>query len=164
MRARNAGGVSGWTNSTAAPPPPCEAGNLRAVTSTTHGQSGGTITTTWDAAKRASAYNVNYRAGGGQWQRIASGVSAAAHTGTVAGTGGYTAAVQSVSGGQMSKWRNAGVAWMTADGVSGQVATPTLAGRPGDWYVKETGPATDAACSSAITGATHALSDLAGGT
>ena len=59
VRARNAGGVSGWTNSTAAPPPPCEAGNLRAVTSTTHSQSGGTITTTWDAAKRASAYNVN---------------------------------------------------------------------------------------------------------
>ena len=159
VRARNAGGESGWTNSAAAPPPPCEVGNLRAVTSTTDGIAGGSITTTWDAAKRANAYNVNYRAAGGEWQRIQSGVSATTHTGTVSGTGGYTVAVQSTGGNRMSQWRNTDVRWLTADGITASGATLTLAGHSGDWYVKKTSP-TAGTCSSAIGGNTHNLSAL----
>ena len=138
-------------------------GNLRAVTSTTDGIAGGSITTTWDAAKRANAYNVNYRADGGEWQRIQSGVSATMHTGTVSGTGGYTVAVQSTGGNGMSQWRNTGVGWLTADGITASGATLTLAGHSGDWYVKKTSP-TVGTCSSAIGGATHNLSNLSPGT
>ena len=38
--------------------------------------------------------------------------------------------------------------------------TATLTGRTGNWYVKETSPATGAACSAAISGATHDLTGL----
>ena len=161
VRARNGGGTSGWTNSVTVHPPPCEVGGLRSVTATVHGTAGGTITTTWNAATRATAYNVNYRADGGQWQRIASNVSATAHTGTVAGTGGHTVAVQSTNGSAMSKWRNTRAGWLTAGGIAGAGATLTLAGHSGDWHVKETSPATDAACSSSITATTHTLAALA---
>ena len=160
VRARNAAGESGWTNSAAAPPPPCEVGNLRAVTGTTHGTAGGSITASWDAAERASAYNVNYRADGGEWQRSASDVTATTHTGTVTATGGYTVAVQSTGGGAMSQWRNAGVSWLTADSITATGATLTLAGHSGDWYVKKTAPTPAGTCSSAITGATHDLTTL----
>ena len=164
VRARNGGGESGWTNSATVPPPPCEVGNLRAVTSTTHGTAGGSITTSWDAATRANAYNVNYRAYGGQWQRIASNVSATIHTGTVSSTGGYTVAVQSVNGGYTSQWRNAGVPWLTAGSITGGEATLTLAGHSGDWYVKKTSPSPAGTCSSAISGGTHTLGSLSSNT
>ena len=165
VRARNGGGVSGWTNSATVAPPPCEVNNLRAVTATVHGTAGGTITTTWNPATRASAYNVNYRPDGGQWQRINSNVAATAHTGTVTSTGGYTVAVQSTNGSAMSKWRNTRIGgWLTASSITGTGATLTLSGHSGDWHVKETSPATDAACSSAVTATTHTLAALFGNT
>ena len=163
VRARNSGGVSGWTNSAAAPAPPCEVGNLRAVTSTTHGTAGGSITTTWDAAKRASAYNVNYRLDGGQWQRIATDQSATTHTSAVTSTGNYTVAVQSVNGSMGSQWRNTGVGWLTASGISGSGATLTIANHSGAWYVKQTLPTPSGTCSAAISGATHDLGSLSPG-
>ena len=164
VRARNAGGESGWTNSAAAPPPPCRPDTLRAVTGTTHGTAGGSITTSWDAGQRASAYNVNYRPDGGEWQRIQSGVSATTHTGTVTSRGGYTVSVQSTNGNGMSHWRDAGVAWLTASSIVGSAATLTLTGHSGDWYVKKTAPTPAGSCSAAISGSTHDLTGLDGGT
>ena len=165
VRARNAAGVSGWTNSsTVQPPPVCAVSGLRAVTGTTHGTAGGSITTTWNAGQGASAYNVNYRVDGGDWTRIASNVSGTTHTGTVSTTSGYTVAVQSVNGGNTSPWRNAGVAWLTASGITSSGATLTLAGHSGDWYVKKTSPTPAGDCSSAISGTTHNLSNLLGST
>ena len=164
VRARNAGGESGWTNSAAAPPPHCEVGNLRAVTHTTHGAAGGAITATWSAGHQATAYNVNYRADGGQWQRIASNVSETTHTGSVTSTGGYTVAVQAVSGSGLSQWRNAGVAWLTAGSVTPTGATLTLAGHSGAWYVKKTSPSPAGTCSASIAGTTHALTTLSANT
>ena len=161
VRARNSAGESGWTNSAVAHPPSREVSSLRAVTATTHGTAGGSITTTWNAGQCAESYNVNYRPDGGQWQRIQSGVTGATHTGTVTKTGGHTVAVQSVDSITTSKWRNLRVdGWLTAGGITGSGATLTLAGHSGNWYVKQTAPAPAGTCSSAISGATHTLSGL----
>ena len=165
VRARNAAGVSGWTDSAVAHQPSCEVSNLRAFSYTDHGTAGVSIATTWDAAEGASGYNVNYRADGGQWKRIASNVSATNHEGTVATTGGYTVAVQSIHGGATSFWRNTRVgAWLTAGSITGGEATLTLAGHSGDWYVKKMSPSPAGTCSSAISGTTHNLSNLLGST
>ena len=161
VRARNSAGESGWTNSAAAHPPSREVSSLRAVTSTTHGTAGGSITTSWNAGQCASGYNVNYRADGGQWQRIQSGVSGTTHTGTVSSTGGYTVAVQAIDSQATSQWRNLRVdGWLTASGISGSGATLTLAGHSGDWYVKKTSPTPAGTCSAAISGSTHDLTGL----
>ena len=136
VRARNGGGTSDWTESAAAPPPPCKVGNLRATTSAVHGQAGGSITATWDAGKRASAYNVNHRRDGGEWERIKSNHSATSHTWSVTQSGSYLVAVQSVKDGGLSEWQNADVAWLTADGIAGTAAALTIAGHTGNWYYK----------------------------
>ena len=130
VRAGNAAGWSGWVNSAAAPPPPCEVSNLRTVTRTVHGQAGGRITATWDAAKRASAYNVNQRLNGGEWEHIKSNHSATSHTWSVTQSGSYLVAVQSVKDGGLSEWQNADVAWLTAGSITGTTATLTISGTP----------------------------------
>ena len=53
---------------------------------------------------------------------------------------------------------------LTASAVTQTSATLTIAGHTGNWYTKETSPATNASCSSAISGGTHSLSSLTGGT
>ena len=166
VRARNAHGTSAWTNSAAAPAPNCWVGaaaNPKATTSTTHGTSGGAITTTWDAGQGATAYNINYKAGG-QWTRIASNHTATTHTGTVTDTAATAFAVQSIGNGTTSQWRNANISWLTASDLLATSATLTITGHGGSWHVKETSPATDATCSSAISGATHALTTLSAST
>ena len=52
---------------------------------------------------------------------------------------------------------------LTASAVTQTSATLTLAGHTGNWYLKETSPSTGT-CSSAISGGTHSLSSLTGGT
>ncbi len=167
VRARNAGGESGWTNSEAAPPPTCEPGNLRVVTSTTHGQTGGSITATWDAAKRAAGYNVNHSADDAHsWSRVADNQSATTYTRSVASPGNDVIAVQSVNGGGdlLSQWRNARAAWLTAGSVIAGGATLTIANHSGDWYVKKTAPTPAGTCSAATSGSTHDFTGLDGGT
>ena len=123
VRAKNAGGDSPWTNSKLFAPPPCAVSGLSAVTSTTHGIPGGSITATWDAGKRASGYNVNYRADGGQWQRAKSGVTATTHTFTVTEDKMHTVAVQSVKGSDGSEWRNYRPPWFRATDVRARQVT-----------------------------------------
>ena len=52
---------------------------------------------------------------------------------------------------------------LSASSVTQTSATLTLAGHTGNWYLKETSPSTGT-CSSAISGGTHSLSSLTGGT
>ena len=162
VRALNSAGTSEWVNSGPSYAPPCEVGNLKATTATTHGRTGGSIITSWDSAKRAHAYNVNYRPSGGQWERIQSNVTATTHTGSVSSAGGsYTVAVQSTRDNGMSQWRNVNVsAWLTTTSINGTDVTLNLAGHSGNWYVKKTAPAPAGDCSSAISGATHTVSGL----
>ena len=159
VRARNAAGESAWTNSAAAPPPPCEVGNLRTVTRTVHGQAGGRITATWDAGKRASAYNVNHRRDGGEWERIKSNHSTTSHTWSVTESGSHVVAVQSVAGSLGSQWQNAGVSWLTADSITGSTATLTIAGHTGNWYYKATA-APDNTCKGPVSATIKGLTGL----
>ena len=159
VRARNGGGTSDWTESAAAPPPPCKVGNLRATTSAVHGQAGGSITATWDAGKRASAYNVNHRLDGGEWERIRSNHSATSHTWSVTQSGSYLVAVQSVKDGGLSEWQNADVAWLTADGIAGTAAALTIAGHTGNWYYKANA-APDNTCKGPVSATTQNLTGL----
>ena len=153
VRAVNSAGASAWVYSEAVPPPPCEVGSLRAVTSTTHGQTGGSIVATWNAGKRASGYNVNYRASGGNWQRIASDVQATTHTGSVTGaSGSYDVAVQSVNDLGISQWRNTKVsAWLTATSDSDTSITLTLSGHSDQWWY-QANQAPDTACTGVAAG------------
>ena len=159
VRARNGGGTSDWTESAAAPPPPCKVGNLRATTSAVHGQAGGSITATWDAGKRASAYNVNHRRDGGEWERIKSNHSATSHTWSVTQSGSYLVAVQSVKDGGLSEWQNADVAWLTADGIAGTAAALTIAGHTGNWYYKANA-APDNTCKGPVSATIKGLTGL----
>ena len=158
----NEAGTSGWVNSAAAPAPPCAVDNLRVVTQTTHGQdegdfggSGGDITASWDAGKRASAYHLDYAG-----TRIVSDLSSTSHTWTVGSRGtNDQVSVQSVNGGMTSGWSVAGVAWLTASDVAARGATLNLAGHSGNWrYKASAGP--DTSCSSEQTGTTVNLSGL----
>ena len=80
-------------------------------------------------------------------------------------SGSYDVAVQSVNDLGMSKWRNTKVsAWLTASSVAATTATLNLAGHSGNWYVKQTAPTPAGDCSSAISGTTHDLSNIASGT
>ena len=165
VRAVNSAGASAWVNSGASYAPPCEPGNLKAITATTHGRAGGSIVTTWDGAKRAHAYNVNYRPSGGQWERIQSNVTNTSHTGEVDSTGSYTVAVQSTKDNGMSQWRNVNVsAWLTASNVTGGGATLNLAGHSGNWYVKKTAPTPAGVCSAVTSGTTATASGLTANT
>ena len=79
---------------------------------------------------------MNYRASGGNWQRIASDVLATTYTGAVSGaSGSYDVAVQSVNDLGMSQWRNTRVsAWLTATSDSDTSITLTLSGHSGQWW------------------------------
>ena len=168
VRGVNSAGASAWVNSAATPAAPCAVGNLRAVTATTHGQTGGSIIASWDAAKRASAYKVRHRASGStDWTNITPDVATTTHTITVSGSTSisYTVAIRSVNGNGMSQWRNVNVsAWLTASNIANTTATLTLAGHSGNWYVKKTAPTPAGDCSSAISGTTHTVSGLTAGT
>ena len=162
VRARNAHGESAWVNSAAAPAPPCAVGNLRAVTQTTFGQTGGSIAAAWDAGKRAAGYHVNHRFNGGQWQRIASNGTGTSHTWEVNDTGNYEVAVQSVNGDLMSEWRNTNSAWLSAGSIVGTATTLTLSGHGGDWWLQQTAPTTGT-CTAGDSSFAHPVTGLAVG-
>ena len=159
-RAVNDGGSSEWVESALSVAPPCAVGNLSVVTSTPGegdiGASGGDISASWNAGKRASAYNLDYNG-----SRLESGLTATSHSWSVGSRGSSDAvSVQSVSGNMTSPASSASVAWLTASNVKGTSATLDLAGHSGDWYVKRTAPTPAGSCESAGSGASHSLSGL----
>ena len=159
-RAVNDGGSSEWVESALSVAPPCAVGNLSVVTSTPGegdiGATGGDISASWNAGKRASAYNLDYNG-----SRLESGLTATSHSWSVGSRGASdSVSVQSVSGNMTSPSSSADVAWLTASNVRGTTATLDLAGHSGDWYVKRTAPTPAGSCESAGSGTTHSLSGL----
>ena len=57
--------------------------------------------------------------------------------------------------------RSASVAWLTAGSLVGTNVTLNLAGHSGDWHVKKTAPTSAGDCSTAISGTSHSLANLA---
>ena len=163
-RAVNDGGSSEWVESALSVAPPCAVGNLSVVTSTPGegdiGAAGGDISASWNAGKRASAYNLDYNG-----SRLESGLTATSHSWSVGSRGASdSVSVQSVSGNMTSPSSSADVAWLTASSVNGTSATLDLAGHSGDWYVKRTAPTPAGSCESAGSGTTHSLSGLTAST
>ena len=163
-RAVNDGGSSEWVESALSVAPPCAVGNLSVVTSTPGegdiGASGGEISASWNAGKRASAYNLDYNG-----SRLESGLTATSHSWSVGSRGASdSVSVQSVSGNMTSPQSSASVAWLTASNVKGTSATLDLAGHSGDWYVKRTAPTPAGSCESAGSGTTHSLTGLTAST
>ena len=163
-RAVNDGGSSEWVESALSVAPPCAVDSLSVVTSTPGegdiGASGGEISASWNAGKRASAYNLDYNG-----SSVESGLTATSHSWSVGSRGASdSVSVQSVSGNMTSPSSSASVAWLTASSVKGTTATLDLAGHSGDWYVKRTAPTPAGSCESAGSGTTHSLSGLTAST
>ena len=163
-RAVNDGGSSEWVESALSVAPPCAVGNLSVVTSTPGegdiGAAGGDISASWNAGKRASAYNLHYNG-----SRLESGLTATSHSWSVGSRGASdSVSVQSVNGNMTSPSSSADVAWLTASNVKGTTATLDLAGHSGDWYVKRAAPTPAGSCESAGSGTTHSLSGLTAST
>ena len=165
VRAVNEGGTSEWVNSALSVAPPCAVDNLRVTTSTPGegdiGASGGSITASWNAGKRANAYHLELNG-----TRILNAADVTTHNWDVGIRGtNDTVSVQSVNGGMGSEWRSAGRG--LADGKqrqAGTTATLNLAGHSGDWYVKQTAPTPVGSCESAGSGTPHNLTELTAST
>ena len=163
-RAVNDGGSSEWVESALSVAPPCAVGNLSVVTSTPGegdiGATGGDISASWNAGKRASAYNLDYNG-----SRLESGLTATSHSWSVGSRGASdSVSVQSVNGNMTSPQSSASVAWLTASSIKGTTATLDLEGHSGDWYVKRTAPTPAGSCESAGNGTTHGLTGLTAST
>ena len=106
VRARNAGGDSGWRNSPSvgpyAPPPPATPSSV----TVTRGD--GTLTASWPAVDGATGYHVVYSSdGGASWSAAASNHSSASITiSNVTNSATYIVAVRARNAGGYSGWRN----------------------------------------------------------
>ena len=163
IRSVNAHGVSDWRHVKSVAPP-CAVEGLRASYA-----ANGNMTVSWNSAKRAENYDVNFSADNGRsWQRMKSSHSATSlhlHQGPGAHcptTPSFLAAVQSSKGGMSGGWRNAPIARFTVSGVKATAATMNMEGYSGDWRFKQTAPS--AGDCTAGSGTTHALSGLSPGT
>ena len=162
IRSVNAHGESEWRKVKSVAPP-CAVEGLRASYA-----ANGDMTVSWNAAKRAENYDVNFSADNGRsWQRMVSGHSATTHTFTkdpnaLPYNPSFLAAVQSRKGGISGGWRNAPIARFTVSGVKATAATLNMEGYSGDWRFKQTAPS--AGDCTAGSGTTHALSGLSPGT
>ena len=166
VRAVNSNGASEWRYVKSIAPPCAVEGLQASYEAGADGQSG-TITASWNPAHRASGYDVNFSADNGySWQRMVTDLRATSYefTEQIPYNPNYRVAVQARRKGVTSGWRNAPVAHLSVSNVAGTTATLNLAGHSGDWYVKKTAPTPAGACSSAISGATHDLSNLSAGT
>ena len=115
VRAVNAGGESGWTNSNTVPavpvytpPKPPEVHPPAAVSSVSAGRFQGNIVANWSAVDRATGYNIVYSTDNkASWKRAATNhaVSTYTLTGTVYSMS-YIIGVQAVNSGGASGWTN----------------------------------------------------------
>ena len=173
VRALNAAGHSGWTNSPSAPPPSCALSGVRATGHATWNTTNPTspllassaITVSWNSSNWASGYNVNHTYnGGGSWVRVATNTAATTNTSAASGTGNHIAAVQAVSsGGTTSLWVNAEVAWLAVTAVTTDTATLSTHNRSGSWWVQQASDP-QAACTPAGSGASFTVDQLTSST
>ena len=162
IRAVNAHGVSDWRHLKSVAPP-CAVAGLQASYA-----ANGDVTVSWNPAKRAESYDVNFSADHGRsWQRMVSNLNATTYTfnknpQSLPYSPDFLVAVQSLKGGLNSQWRNAGVARirLTTSNVGATSAALNLAGHSGQWwYDADTGPHT--ACQGPIAAGTSSA-DLSG--
>ena len=166
VRAVNAHGASDWRYvKSIAPPCPVEGLQASHVPSA-DGQSG-TITATWNAAKRASGYDVNFTADNGKsWQRMVTDLRATTYTFTkhIPYNTNYRVAVQSRRKGVTSGWTNAPIAGLTVANVGGTTATLNFNGYSGNWYYQADNPPDNADCKGPVSGSVKNLTGLHAGT
>ena len=165
VRAVNAHSASDWryVKSIA---PPCRVEGLQANRIPIDGHSG-TITASWDAAKRASGYDVNFTADNGRsWQLMVTDLRATSYTFTklIPYNSNYRIAVQSRRKGVTSGWSNAPIAGLMVSKITGTSATLTLNGYSGNWYYKGSEPPDDTGCKGPVSGAVKELTGLHAGT
>ena len=163
IRAVNAHGASAWTNVQSVAPP-CPVEGLQASYA-----SNGDVSVSWNAAKRASGYDVNFSSDAGKsWERMGSNVNATTYSfkkdpNALPWNPNFLVAVQSRKGGMTSPWRNAPIVpvKLTASDITTTTATLTLANHSGQWLYKRTAPGGDDTCHSVAAGtATASLSSL----
>ena len=136
VQACNSGGCSGWTNSGPATLPK-PVSNLRTVTHTEHGYSGGGVRIIWNASNGALSYNLNHSADGKHsWSRIVSNHQETDRQYAVSTRGNDYFAVQPVNGHSTGQWRNTRAAWLTSQLTGTDAATITLTGHTGTWSYK----------------------------
>ena len=164
VRAVNAHGASDWTYVKSIAPP-CRVEGLQANRIPIDGQSG-TITASWDAAKRASGYDVNFTADNGRsWQRMVTDLRATTYTFTkqIPYNVNYRVSVQARRKGVTSGWTTVPIAGLIAANVGGTTATLNFNGYSGDWYYKASDPP-DNTCKGPVSGAVKDLTGLDAGT
>ena len=168
VRAGNTHGDGAWSPSSAEVAAGAPAAPAAPALTTASGQ----ITVTWTAPDNGGSpitdYDLRHSSdSGATWTFVENGTSTsttATVTGLTDGTA-YEVQVRAENARGAGGWSpSTTLATLTAGNVAGTTATLTFAGgsHTGDWYVKETSPATNAACSSVIasTTTTHDLSAL----
>ena len=110
VRAKNAHGGSGWTNSAAAgpyTPPPTTPSPPGAVASVSVTRADGTLTASWDAATGATSYHVTYTDNGKQsWQLAALDLAATSIVINADNAKTYIVGVRAKNAGGGSNWTN----------------------------------------------------------
>ena len=110
VRAKNAHGGSGWTNSAAAgpyTPPPTTPSPPGAVASVSVTRADGTLTASWDAATGATSYHVTYTDNGKQsWQLAALDHAATSIVISADNAKSYVVGVRAKNAGGGSNWTN----------------------------------------------------------
>ena len=145
VRAVNAHGASEWRNVESIAPP-CPVEGLQASYA-----ANGDMTATWQPAKRATSYDVNFSADAGRsWQRMESNISATSasfykNPSALPYNPNFLVAVQSRKGNITGGWRNAPITrvQLTADNIANTTATLNLSEYAAQWwYDADTGPHT----------------------
>ena len=164
VRAVNANGTSEW-RTVESHAPPCAVEGLQAGRA-----ANGEISASWNPAKRATGYDVNFSADNGRsWQRMESNTADTSATFTkdpvaLPYNPNFLVAVQSRKGNETGGWRNAPIVGLTAGNVAGTTATLNLWHHSGNWYYKASEPPDDALCNGPVSGADKDLTGLHPGT
>ena len=164
VRAVNANGTSEW-RAVESHAPPCAVDGLQASRA-----ANGEISASWNPAKRASGYDVNFSADNGRsWQRMESNTADTSASFTkdpvaLPYNPNFLVSVQSRKGNLTGGWRNAPIVGLTASNVAGTTATLNLWHHSGNWYYKASEPPDDALCNGPVSGADKDLTGLHPGT
>ena len=164
VRAVYANGTSPW-RSVQSIAPPCAVEGLQASYA-----ANGQMTASWQPAKRATGYDVNFSSDNGRsWQEMVSNTTATSASFTKDPAAlpynlNFLVAVQSRKGKVTGGWSNAPIVGLTAGSVAGTTATLNLWNHSGNWYYKASEPPDDALCNGPVSGADKDLTGLHPGT
>ena len=157
-------GTSPW-RSVQSIAPPCAVEGLQASYA-----ANGQMTASWQPAKRATGYDVNFSSDNGRsWQEMVSNTTATSASFTKDPAAlpynlNFLVSVQSRKGNVTGGWSNAPIVGLTAGSVAGTTATLNLWNHSGNWYYKASEPPDDALCNGPVSGADKDLTGLHPGT